>query len=294
MPDFYGSSMAQIFCSVDSKHAAVTVNKWFSPPVKGYSPEEIDLQPKNNKDSVYLYTNDNECIHSAQVFNLAEEIEWMVDHNRDCKRPKDLNQFYSTSDVVESIFLHHNFPVAATRLVYLTDSVALWIYDGMSRPFEKVKYLIINSDWNTCKTFSYEKFKCGDMKKNYYYSDGDKIFESYLGTSEPCRFPSYIIYLVPFDNYEEPSAKYRFNIDDKIRYTSVHGFSQIGKFVSLENNDSQPVVASDYRRTLYWNPTVQTDNDGNAVIEFYNNSSCTKVLISAEGITSDGRAIVNR
>src|SRR5574344_1735951 len=160
-------------------------------------------------------------------------------------------------------------------------------------PYTTLFRSIINSDWNTCKTFSYEKFNCGDMKKNYYYSDGDKIFESYLGTSAPCRFPSYIIYLVPFDNYEEPSAKYRFNIDDKIRYTSVHGFSQIGKFVSLENNDSQPVVASDYRRTLYWNPTVQTDNDGNAVIEFYNNSSCTKVLISAEGITSDGRAIVN-
>ena len=74
----------------------------------------------------------------------------------------------------------------------------------------------------------------------------------------------------------------------------MQGFSQIGRFVSPRNKDSQPVVTSDYRRTLYWSPTVQTDNDGNAVIEFYNNSSCSKVLISAEGITSDGRAIVNR
>ena len=294
LPDFHGSSMAQIFCNDDSKNAAVTVDKWFSPPVKGYSPEEIDLQPKNDKDSFYLYTNDNECIHSAQVFNLAEEIEWMVDHNRDCKKPKGLNQFYSTSDIVESVFLHHNFPVAATRLVYLTDSVALWIYDGMSRPFEKVKYLIVNSDWNTCKAFSYDKFKCEDMKRNTYYTEDNTVFESYLGTSEPCRFPSYIMYLIPFDDNEEPSAKYRFNIDDKIRYTSVQGFSQIGRFVSPRNKDSQPVVTSDYRRTLYWSPTVQTDNDGNAVIEFYNNSSCSKVLISAEGITFDGRAIVNR
>jgi uncharacterized protein YfaS (alpha-2-macroglobulin family) len=48
----------------------------------------------------------------------------------------------------------------------------------------------------------------------------------------------------------------------------------------------------DYRRTLYWDPNVQTDANGNANIEFWNNSECTQILISAEGITSDGKAIV--
>ena len=294
LSDFYGESMAQIYCGVKSKNAAMTVDKWFSPPAKKYRAEETDLQPKSDKDSVFVYTDDNECIHSAQLFDLAEEIEWMVDHNRKCKKPKNLHLFYSTSDVVESIFLHHKFPVAATRLIYLRDSVALWIYDGMSRPFETVKYIVIYSDWNTCKTFSYDNFKCEDMSRNYSYSDGEKLFESYLGASEPCRFPSYIMYLVPFGPEEEPSAKYRFNIDDKIRYTSVHGFSQIRKFNSPEYNDSSSVPSSDFRRTLYWNPAVKMDGEGNAEIEFYNNSSCSKIKISAEGITSDGRAIINR
>ena len=49
---------------------------------------------------------------------------------------------------------------------------------------------------------------------------------------------------------------------------------------------------SDFRRTLYWNPNVKTDKDGKAKIEFYNNSSCKQVVISAEGITADGRAII--
>ena len=49
---------------------------------------------------------------------------------------------------------------------------------------------------------------------------------------------------------------------------------------------------SDFRRTLYWNPNVKTDKDGKAKIEFYNNSSCKQVVISAEGITADGRAMV--
>ena len=50
----------------------------------------------------------------------------------------------------------------------------------------------------------------------------------------------------------------------------------------------------DYRRTLYWNPDVKTDSNGEAKIEFYNNSTCRQLVISAEGITKDGRAVVNR
>ncbi len=48
----------------------------------------------------------------------------------------------------------------------------------------------------------------------------------------------------------------------------------------------------DHRRTLYWNPNVKTDKDGKAKVEFYNNSSCKQVIVSAEGITAEGKAIV--
>lgn len=49
----------------------------------------------------------------------------------------------------------------------------------------------------------------------------------------------------------------------------------------------------DYRRTLYWNPDVKTDSTGKAVIALYNNGSCKKLIISAEGMTSDGIPIAN-
>ena len=44
----------------------------------------------------------------------------------------------------------------------------------------------------------------------------------------------------------------------------------------------------DYRRTLYWNPAVETDENGKAVIEFYNNASCKTMKVSAETLTDDG------
>ena len=52
-------------------------------------------------------------------------------------------------------------------------------------------------------------------------------------------------------------------------------------------------LAQDYRRTLYWNPDVQLDDNGEAIVEFYNNSTCKSISISAEGITEDGIPLVN-
>lgn len=45
----------------------------------------------------------------------------------------------------------------------------------------------------------------------------------------------------------------------------------------------------DQRRTLYWNPSVQTDENGKAVIECYNNQYSTPLVIQAETLTDDGR-----
>jgi len=39
---------------------------------------------------------------------------------------------------------------------------------------------------------------------------------------------------------------------------------------------------------LYWNPSVKTNKDGKALIQFYNNSSCKSFSISAETITPQG------
>ena len=49
----------------------------------------------------------------------------------------------------------------------------------------------------------------------------------------------------------------------------------------------------EYRKTLYWSPNVTTDKDGKATVEFYNNSVATEFIISAEGITKDGKFIIS-
>ena len=51
---------------------------------------------------------------------------------------------------------------------------------------------------------------------------------------------------------------------------------------------------TDYRRTVYWNPQVKTDQDGRVHVEFFNNGFSQKLAVSAEGITPNGQPITTR
>ena len=50
----------------------------------------------------------------------------------------------------------------------------------------------------------------------------------------------------------------------------------------------------DYRRTLYWNPNVKTDSKGRATVTVWNNSICRQLFLSAEGITSKAKPMINQ
>ena len=48
----------------------------------------------------------------------------------------------------------------------------------------------------------------------------------------------------------------------------------------------------DYRRTLYWNPSVQPDADGRLRLHLYNNGKRSRIEVSACGITDSGEVLV--
>ena len=74
-----------------------------------------------------------------------------------------------------------------------------------------------------------------------------------------------------------------------VRKTWLDGYSSVSEFYSPNYSGLPSVSVPDYRRTLYWNPLVTTDENGLAKIEFYNNSRSRNFSISAETVTSDGR-----
>lgn len=78
-------------------------------------------------------------------------------------------------------------------------------------------------------------------------------------------------------------------IDISRRITTLAGYSEPYSFYSPSYPDGPILGDVDYRRTLYWNPNVITDSNGEATIEFYNNSNTSNINISAAGITAVGQ-----
>ena len=83
-----------------------------------------------------------------------------------------------------------------------------------------------------------------------------------------------------------PEGKIPTEAGKGVRKTWLDGYSQVKEFYHPNYSVLPPVP--DYRRTLYWNPSVTPDKEGKAHIRFYNNSRCRKLKISAETITTNG------
>ena len=77
------------------------------------------------------------------------------------------------------------------------------------------------------------------------------------------------------------------------RNMRIRGFSRPAEFYSPDySKRTLQDAPKDYRRTLYWNPEVKTDQNGRAHIEFYNNATARFLVISAEGLSPGGQAII--
>lgn len=66
-----------------------------------------------------------------------------------------------------------------------------------------------------------------------------------------------------------------------IRHTMLQGYNRPSVFYSPLYRDLNSFDPTDKRRTLYWNPTVTTDENGEAIIECYNSSNTAAVSLNA-------------
>lgn len=81
-----------------------------------------------------------------------------------------------------------------------------------------------------------------------------------------------------------------FKINRGIRLTRIMGYTRPSAFYSPSYPDPTKAPASDRRTTLYWNPNVVTDDNGQAVVECYNSALTTIPELDAQTI-ADGSPI---
>ncbi|MBQ9175940.1 MAG: hypothetical protein IJ139_03625 [Bacteroidaceae bacterium] len=123
-----------------------------------------------------------------------------------------------------------------------------------------------------------------DVAKTVYISEDLQAIRPYLMATGLESYNPVVVYV-----YEHPLFWFK---KKGLRRTHFEGFNVPTAF-EMEDYSVMPPT-EDFRRTLYWDANVKTDNRGRATVEFYNNSSCKSMFISAEGMTDDGHILVNQ
>ena len=80
-------------------------------------------------------------------------------------------------------------------------------------------------------------------------------------------------------------------IDTKnLTFNEFNGYTKVNKFREIKYTDGIALSSrkADYRNTLYWNPEVTTDENGEANISFYTSDEKGKFLITIEGVGENG------
>ncbi|MGG9964179.1 TonB-dependent receptor plug domain-containing protein [Ferruginibacter sp. SUN106] len=72
-------------------------------------------------------------------------------------------------------------------------------------------------------------------------------------------------------------------------YTTGTAYAAARKFYAPKYTSTATSNRTDFRETIYWNPVVQTDNDGKAAVEFYNSDASTTFRAITEGIGYNGK-----
>ena len=263
---------------------------------KGYSvntPIEINaiLDYLNSDEYRYNYTDYLDHIRDYEKYSQRDEMMGMSSYINANYNSQILNEYlywepnYYYTLLDDNGFKINGHPV----LCYVHDNRSFYTSGKYAKP-----WLIDAQDIESILLFDdlHSKAEIGDYAPEYLnylnqYSAVQNVF-----ASRTSNFSDRIVLMdiKLKDSHMMTDNPDRFNLGKRI--TTLQGFNVSHEFYSPEYPDGAIVGDVDYRRTLYWNPNVVTDENGHVEIEFYNNSYSTKFNVSGAGITASGMPYV--
>ena len=156
----------------------------------------------------------------------------------------------------------------------------LWVLDNAPRTITNC----LHSKHQFIKTMSIDDLPMlMEDIKGIYVADDENAWQRYLSPINP---ESNMITVFVYTH------KMFTKCPKDMRRTHFEGYSPLVQFYSPEYGDLP--ANEDFRRTLYWNPNVVSDKDGNVNLTICNTGTCKQLIVSAEAITPQGKAIKNK
>lgn len=229
-----------------------------------------------------LFYNCNEA--SDMIADQGETqptlYEWLAGRNnlmKNCDLIMENEDIFLAGVTNDSVFnFHEDGPNYNNR-------PTVWILNnkyagttGMGARRVNSQTLVLESNIEPLPTFL-------DEVKSVYIVENALTLDRYFVCSDVQGTNPVMIFVYTYPRYSTASNK-------GLRKTHFQGYN-IPTTFEAEDYTSY-IVTDDFRRTLYWNPSVKTDANGHATIEFFNNSTAKQMYINAEGISPDGKYMV--
>ena len=87
---------------------------------------------------------------------------------------------------------------------------------------------------------------------------------------------------------QKPGLKGRIFRPLSMATVQQQGWKPNQDFYSPQYTDPSAKTRPDHRTTLYWNPKVETDDNGHATVRFYASDVSKRYLVTLEGVSNDG------
>ena len=227
---------------------------------KNYRLKEVTIKAKKRTKEKEIYESRSKSIAYYDVHSELDDI-------------KDSGKFIG-DDIHELMMnMNKNFsPVSGRNYLYYKSKMPLFVIN-----YERTRHT--EMDYN-----KYKYIRLEAIKSIYITENLSTICQYADPRLTPFDVSDLYSCAVLIETY--PEGKIPTKAGKGVRKTWLDGYSQVKEFYHPNYSVLPPVP--DYRRTLYWNPSVTPDKEGKAHIRFYNNSRCRKLKISAETITTNG------
>lgn len=246
------------------------------------------VKPYEYYQQQFLETDDEQGIKIGKIGDVTNLQEVKVKARRRILRKLNLDK---PALVIDAYDAFNQIVDAGLTCAYFAGSMSfsntlsrMLVGDmGLDRTYELERRwdgrtLSINSIQVKTEQLKYNHLE--NLNKVYVYTDYSPRMEGnsqFSGTDQPS---------VTIDLHRFPDDSRRVTYRD--RFIVLDGYAYPAKFYNPDYSTQTPPEPTDYRRTLYWNPDLKLDENGEANISFYNNSRQTTLSVEAEGQAPDG------
>ena len=296
-----------------AKDHRVLLDRFFAPGPRRYNYKEMHTEIVSEEDieeSVDEETEDNNSVIDS-ILMASEELYDKITGQKNVRLPevvvkakknsreKDVFRnrsksiaYYDVASEVDDIKDQNKYIGDDIHQLMLNMNKDFSRYNGpggedLLKYKGKLALFVVNYERTMMTEIDYLKYKIIrlDAIKSIYINETLSIMSQYADyRMSPMEVDEFFGCVVFIETY--PDGMVPVSAGKGVRKTKLEGYSKSKEFYSPDYSAIPP--EPDYRRTLYWNPSVAPDDEGNVKIKFYNNSQCRMFSICAESITPQG------